>query len=90
MMAEGLMYYLAFALGGGVTSTLALYLPAMRIIREEFPESMATRHNFMAGIWFFGFATVLAPAMIVCLYFDDAFIESFIKSVLKIDQKNNS
>ena len=82
-----LQYYVSFAVAGGVVSTWSLWRPAMGWIRENKPESIINRYKWLNGMIFFSISTVLAPLMIACLAYEDRFIESFIKSLLKKDDE---
>ena len=84
---EFLMYYASFATAGGVVSTWSLWRPAMSWIKENRPESIINRFKWLNGIFFFIMSTICAPAMIACLAYEERFIESFIKSLLKKDDK---
>ena len=84
---EFLMYYASFATAGGVVSTWSLWRPAMNFIKENNPESIINRFKWLNGMIFFSISTVLAPLMIFCLAYEDRFIESFIKSLLKKDDE---
>tara|TARA_B100000745_G_scaffold259838_1_gene183314 strand:- start:233 stop:493 length:261 start_codon:yes stop_codon:yes gene_type:complete len=84
---EFLMYYASFATAGGVVSTWSLWRPAMNWIKENNPESMINRFKWLNGTFFFIISTICAPAMIACLAYEEQFIESFIKSLLKKDDK---
>jgi hypothetical protein len=84
---EFLMYYASFATAGGVVSTWSLWRPAMNWIRENKPESIINRFKWLNGLIFFTISTTLAPLMIFCLAYEDRFIESFIKSLLKKDDE---
>ena len=82
-----LYYYASFATAGGVVSTWSLWRPAMNWIKENKPESMINRYKWLNGMIFFTISTTLAPLMIFCLAYEDRFIESFIKSLLKKDDE---
>jgi len=82
-----LHYYISFAVAGGVVSTWSLWRPAMNWIKENKPESIINRYKWINGIMFFTLSTVMAPLMIACLAYEDRFIESFIKSLLKKDDE---
>jgi len=82
-----LHYYISFAVAGGVVSTWSLWRPAMNWIKENKPESIINRYKWLNGMIFFSISTVLAPLMIPCLAYEDRFIESFIKSLLKKDDE---
>ena len=82
-----LQYYVSFAVAGGVVSTWSLWRPAMNFIKENNPESIINRFKWLNGMIFFSISTVLAPLMIFCLAYEDRFIESFIKSLLKKDDE---
>ena len=82
-----LQYYVSFAVAGGVVSTWSLWRPAMNWIKENKPESIINRYKWINGIMFFTLSTVMAPLMIACLAYEDRFIESFIKSLLKKDDE---
>ena len=84
---EFLIYYASFATAGGVVSTWSLWRPAMNFIRENNPESMINRYKWVNGIFIFIMSTICAPAMIACLAYEERFIESFIKSLLKKDDE---
>ena len=84
---EFLIYYASFATAGGVVSTWSLWRPAMNWIKENKPESMINRFKWLNGTFFFIISTICAPAMIACLVYEEQFIESFIKSLLKKDDK---
>ena len=84
---EFLMYYASFATAGGVVSTWSLWRPAMNFIKAHNPESMINRFKWLNGTFFFIISTICAPAMIACLVYEEQFIESFIKSLLKKDDK---
>ena len=84
---EFLMYYASFATAGGVVSTWSLWRPAMNWIKENKPESIINRYKWLNGLIFFIMSTLLAPMMIACLAYEERFIESFIKSLLKKDDK---
>ena len=81
------MYYASFATAGGVVSTWSLWRPAMNFIKENNPESFINRYKWLNGMIFFSISTVLAPLMIACLAYEDRFIKSFIKSLLKKDDE---
>ena len=81
------MYYASFATAGGVVSTWSLWRPAMNFIRENNPESIINRYKWVNGVIFFSLSTICAPVMIACLAYEERFIESFIKSLLKKDDK---
>lgn len=80
-------YYVSFAVAGGVVSTWSLWRPAMNWIKENKPESIINRYKWVNGIIFFTLSTIMAPLMIACLAYEDRFIESFIKSLLKKDDE---
>ena len=82
-----LLYYASFATAGGVVSTWSLWRPAMNFIRENNPESIINRYKWVNGVIFFSLSTICAPVMIACLAYEERFIESFIKSLLKKDDK---
>ena len=82
-----LQYYISFAVAGGVVSTWSLWRPAMNFIRENNPESIINRYKWVNGVIFFSLSTICAPVMIACLAYEERFIESFIKSLLKKDDK---
>ena len=84
---EFLIYYASFATAGGVVSTWSLWRPAMNFIRENNPESMINRYKWINGVIFFSLSTICAPVMIACLAYEERFIENFIKSLLKKDDK---
>ena len=82
-----LQYYISFAVAGGVVSTWSLWRPAMNFIKENNPESIINRFKWLNGMIFFTISTVVAPLMIACLAYEERFIESFIKSLLKKDDE---
>ena len=82
-----LQYYASFAIAGGVLSTWSLWRPAMNWIKENKPESMINRYKWLNGMIFFTISTICAPAMIACLAYEERFIKSFIKSLLKKDDE---
>ena len=84
---EYLTYYAAFAVSGGLVSTWKLFLPAIEYIEIARPSSKALKYKPVTTLVFFGWATVLAPFMIVCLAYEDQFKEVFIDNLLKIDRK---
>ena len=81
------MYYASFATAGGVVSTWSLWRPAMNFIKENNPESIINRYKWLNGLIFFTISTAVAPLMIACLAYEEQFIKSFIKSLLKKDDK---
>ena len=81
------MYYASFATAGGVVSTWSLWRPAMSFIKENNPESIINRYKWLNGMIFFTISTAVAPLMIAFLAYEERFIESFIKSLLKKDDK---
>ena len=89
-MTEFLTYYIVFALSGGMVCTWALYRPSLYLIEEIKPDNAILKHKLFSGIFFFGFATVMAPFMLPCLYYEEHFIETFVSTVLKMDSKNTS
>ena len=82
-----LQYYASFAIAGGVLSTWSLWRPAMNFIKENNPESIINRYKWLNGLIFFTISTIVAPLMIACLAYEERFIESFIKSLLKKDDE---
>ena len=84
---EFLMYYASFATAGGVVSTWSLWRPAMNFIKEHRPESIINRFKWLNGLMFFTVSTICAPLMIFCLAYEEHFIDNFIKSLLKKDEK---
>jgi predicted membrane protein len=84
------MYYAVFALSGGIACTWALYRPSIYFLQDRHPNSKVLEHKLTAGISFFTIATVVAPFMPICLFYQEAFIDSFITNLLKIDSKNTS
>ena len=84
---EFLIYYASFATAGGIVSTWSLWRPAMNFIKENNPESIINRYKWLNGLIFFTISTTLAPLMIPCLAYEERFIDSFIKSLLKKDDK---
>ena len=82
-----LQYYVSFAVAGGVVSTWSLWRPAMNFIKENNPESIINRFKWLNGMIFFTISTICAPVMIFCLAYEEHFIASFIKSLLKKDDK---
>jgi hypothetical protein len=89
-MYEILTYYAAFALSGGIACTWALHRPSMYIVEEIRPTSIILKHKTVSNLCFFTFATVAAPLMLICLMYQDRFINTFVDSILKIDSKNTS
>tara|TARA_B100000809_G_C15069538_1_gene505467 strand:+ start:1137 stop:1406 length:270 start_codon:yes stop_codon:yes gene_type:complete len=89
-MKQLIIYYASFALSGGIVSTWALYRPSIYILEDRFPHSMVLNYKLIAGITFFTISTAMAPFMPFCLFYQDAFIDSFITNLLKIDSKNTS
>lgn len=90
MITEFLTYYMVFALSGGMVCTWALYRPSIYVIEEIKPDNPILRHKTLSGVFFFGFATVMAPFMLPCLYYEEHFINSFVETILKVDSKNTS
>jgi len=82
-----LMYYASFAVAGGVVSTWSLWRPAMNWIKVNKPESTINRFKWLNGTFFFIMSIICAPAMIACLVYEEHFINNFIKSLLKKDDK---
>ena len=60
---------------------------AMNFIKEHRPESIINRFKWLNGLMFFTISTICAPLMIFCLAYEEHFIDNFIKSLLKKDQK---
>jgi len=89
-MSEILMYYAVFALSGGIASTWALHRPSMYIVEEIRPTSIILKHKTVSNLCFFTFATVMAPVMLICLFYEEHFINTFVDNILKIDSKNTS
>jgi len=89
-MIEFLTYYLVFALSGGIVCTWALHRPSMYIIEEIKPDNIILKHKIVSTLCFFFFATVMAPFMIPCLYYEEHFINTFVETILKVDSKNTS
>ena len=89
-MSEILMYYAVFALSGGIASTWALHRPSMYIVEEIRPTSIVLNHKLASSLFFCGFATVMAPVMLICLFYEEHFIDTFVDNLLKIDSKNTS
>lgn len=89
-MTEFLLYYLVFALSGGITCTWSLHRPAMYIVEEVRPDAPVLRYKGVSSLFFFAISTVIAPFMIPCLYYEEHFIDTFVNNLLKIDSKNTS
>ena len=86
-MTDFLIYYAAFALSGGVVCTWKLCYPSLNYIQETFPKSKINDWRTLSALVFFIWATVMAPFMIPCLYYEEQFCQAFINNLLKIDNK---
>jgi len=89
-MKQIIIYYASFALSGGIVCTWSLFRPSMYILEDNYPNSIVLNYKSIAGISFFILSTAMAPFMPVCLFYQEAFIDSFITNLLKIDSKNTS
>ena len=89
-MKQLIIYYASFALSGGIVSTWALFRPSIYILEDRFPYSIILDYKLISGIIFFTISTVIAPLMPICLFYQEAFIDSFITNLLQIDSKNTS
>ncbi len=86
-MTDFLIYYAAFALSGGVVCTWKLCYPSLNYIEYKFPKSIINNWRHLSLLVFFLWATVMAPFMIACLYYEEHFCQAFINNLLKIDNK---
>lgn len=86
-MTDFLIYYAAFALSGGVVCTWKLCYPSLNYIEHKFPKSIINNWRHLSLLVFFLWATVMAPFMIACLYYEEHFCQAFINNLLKIDNK---
>ena len=86
-MTEFIFYYAAFALSGGVVCTWKLCYPSLSYIKYKIPKSKINEWRPLSLLVFFLWATVMAPFMIPCLYYEEQFCQAFINNLLKIDNK---
>ena len=86
-MTEFITYYAAFALSGGIVCTWKLCYASLNYIRDVFPKSRVNEWRTLSILCFFVWATLMAPFMIPCLYYEEHFKKAFINNLIKIDHK---